>query len=54
MKAWSVYLNGKKIDTVFFGNSVAQADVLLSLINHDGYDSMITVRRAALFRESND
>lgn len=42
MKAYLVYLCGKHIDTVFFTGYTAD-EVRLSLINHDGYDSRITV-----------
>jgi len=44
---FDVYLDGKKIDTVFAGpksDAVAE-EVRLSLINHDGYDPRIVVRR---------
>jgi hypothetical protein len=45
-RAFNVYLNGKNIDTVFYssGTSVDADEVKRSLINHDGYDSEITVR----------
>ena len=37
----------KKIDTVFYseGDKIAAEEVRRSLINHDGYDYDITVRR---------
>ena len=44
MTAWKVYLNGKHIDTVFFINSMSEAEVLLQLINRDGYDPMIRIK----------
>jgi hypothetical protein len=45
-KAWRVTLNGKGIDTVFQdGNKITADDVKRSLVNHDGYDSGIVVRR---------
>ena len=46
MRAFNVYLNGKKIDTVFYGDSVSvdREEVRRSLINHDGYEDAITVR----------
>jgi len=50
MQAWNVYLNGKNIDTVFFAKSSAAADVRDALINHDGYDQQIAVRRNNLVR----
>jgi hypothetical protein len=40
-----VYLNGKMIDSVWFQEQLDDAYVLLSLINHDGYDLRITVRK---------
>lgn len=46
MQAFNVYLNGKKIDTVFYstGASVDRDEVRRSLIDHDGYDPAISVR----------
>ena len=50
--AWNVYLNGKLIDTVFFssncdgGAKITQEDVYDSLVNHDGYNPNIVVKRA--------
>lgn len=46
MKVWNVYLHGKKIDTVFFSISMSQTEVLLALINHDGYDPSILVKES--------
>ena len=43
---WNVYLNGKKIDAVTFNDDCDKDYVSRSLINHDGYDTGITVRRA--------
>lgn len=51
MKAYNVYLNGKKIETVFWndrcdgGAPITAADVKESLVNHDGYDPGIAVRQ---------
>jgi hypothetical protein len=42
---WNVYLGGKLIDTVWFDEDMSAEDVRRSLINHDGYDPAITVRR---------
>ncbi len=50
MQAWNVCLNGKNIDTVFFAKSFAAADVRDALINHDGCDHQIAVRRNNLVR----
>ena len=47
-QAWNVYLNGKLIDTVFYSASakVDAEEVRRSLVNHDGYDARIVVRKA--------
>jgi hypothetical protein len=47
MKAFNVYLNGKLIDTVFYSDSSNETceDVKRSLVNHDGYDSAIVVKK---------
>ena len=45
MQAWDVYLNGKCIDTVFFMKGCDKEYVLNSLINHDGYDCRIKIRK---------
>lgn len=42
MKAFDVYLNGIKIDRVFFNSDDAD-EVRRSLIDWDNYDSEITV-----------
>jgi len=46
-QAFNVYLNGKLIDTVFYSPNVSVDcdEVKRSLINHDGYNSAIQVRR---------
>ncbi len=44
-QAWNVYLNGKKIETVFWDKDVKKDRVLHGLINHDGYDPAITIRK---------
>jgi hypothetical protein len=46
MIAWDVYLNGKKIDTVFYTAECDAEYVRTTLINHDGYDARIVVRKA--------
>jgi hypothetical protein len=45
-RAFDVYLGRELIDTVFYSRSVNVdvEEVKKSLINHDGYDSRITVR----------
>lgn len=44
-QAWSVYLRGKIIDTVFFSPECDAEYVTRALVDHDGYDQAITVRR---------
>ena len=46
MKAFDVYLNGKKIDTVFYSDGVKVdcEEVKRSLVGHDGYDPRIVVK----------
>lgn len=46
-QAFDIYLNGKLIDTVFYSPNVKVdvEEVKQSLINHDGYDSGIEVRK---------
>lgn len=46
MKAWDVWLNGRCIDTVFFDEDISADEVYRSLVNHDGYNPGIEVRRA--------
>ncbi len=52
MKAYNVYLRGRLIDTVFYndkcdgGAPIKADDVKESLVNHDGYDPNIVVRKA--------
>lgn len=42
--AFDVYKDGKKIDTVFYSGNDAD-EVKKSLIDHDGYDSDIVVKK---------
>jgi hypothetical protein len=46
MIAWNVYLNGRIIDTVFYDKNCDKEYVRNGLINHDGYDPRIVVRKA--------
>ena len=46
--AWDIFLNGKHIDTVFYAPDCDRDYVRRSLINHDGYDSRIVVRRSRM------
>ena len=48
--AFNVFLNGKEIDKVFYTAGHTADDVRRSLIDHDGYDSAIVVRREAATR----
>lgn len=43
---WDVYLNGRLIDSAPYVESCDAEYVRDSLINHDGYDSRIVVRRS--------
>lgn len=55
MKAWDVILeedgSDRIIDTVFYLGSSDAWEVWHGLINHDGYDSRITVRCEATAEE---
>ena len=45
--SWNVYLRGRWIDRVWY-QSICDAEyVRTSLINHDGYNPEITVRKGA-------
>lgn len=44
-QAWNVYLSGKWIDTVYYNSTADREEVLQGLVDHDGYDSRISVRR---------
>ncbi len=45
-QGWDVFLRGKKIDTVFYSGKNTAADIKRSLVDHDGYDPAITVRKS--------
>lgn len=51
-QGWSVFLNGSKIDTVFYTPDSDADYVRRSLIDHDGYDSRITVRKDNKYRST--
>ena len=44
-QAWNVWLLGRLIDTVFYDADCDADYVRRGLIDHDGYDSRIIVRR---------
>ena len=44
-QAWDVFLNGKLIDTVFYDADCSLDYVKRGLIDHDGYDPRIIVRK---------
>ena len=46
MKAYNVYMNGRKIDTVFWVDNSTSEEVKRNLIDHDGYDPSINVRQS--------
>jgi len=43
--AWLVLLNGEQTDIVYFSDAMDADDVKHSLVNHDGYDPRITVKK---------
>jgi len=45
MKAWKITLNGQMVDMVFYDDDIKKEDVKKSLIDHDGYDPRINIRR---------
>jgi len=44
-QAWNVYLGEKQIDTVFFEADCSGEYIKDSLINHDGYNPNIFVKK---------
>lgn len=44
--SWNVYLNGREIDIVWYTKDCDAEYVRRSLIEHDGYDYRIVVRRS--------
>ena len=42
---WAVIVKGRVIDTVFFDADMDADTVRRSLIDHDGYDASLTVKR---------
>lgn len=42
---WNVYLNGKLIDSVYYTKDCDAEYVRNSLINHDGYNSNIKIKK---------
>lgn len=44
MCVWDVFLNGKKINTVFYNNGISAEDVKKSLVEHDGFNTNIKVK----------
>lgn len=45
MVAWDVRLDGRILDTVFFGESCEKSYVYNSLVDHDGYHPSIEIRK---------
>jgi len=45
MQKWDVYHEGRWIDSVFFDSSCDKDYIVRSLIEHDGLDPAITIRR---------
>jgi len=48
---WKVLLKGKQIDTVYYVKGAEAAEIKQGLINHDGYDSGITVVKESSIQE---
>ena len=48
MQWWNVYLYGRVIDEIPFDASYDAIDVYKSLVEHDGYDSRIAVKKARM------
>ena len=46
MNTWDVYLNGERIDTVWFADVMDASEVKASLVDHDGYNPAIRVKLA--------
>lgn len=48
MKAvgWTVFLNDREIDIVFFDEDMNEWDVKHALVNHDGYPPNVEVERS--------
>lgn len=45
VNSWNVYLGDQLIDTVYYDKSCDEWYVKHTLINHDGYDPNIEVRK---------
>lgn len=45
MTPWNVYLNNRRIDTLFTTAGCDRESVRRSLVDHDGYDPRIVVRK---------
>ena len=46
MDAWKITLNGHMIDMVFYDKGITAEEVKKSLIDHDGFDPRINVRKS--------
>ena len=44
-ESFNVFLGKKHIDTVFFVGGMTASEVKWSLVNHDGYDPSIVVKK---------
>jgi len=54
MEAYTVALNGKPIDTVYFQNGTDPQEVKRSLVDHDGYSPEIVVIPVYIFKAIGD
>ena len=50
-RAWSVSLNRKQIDKVFYNGDISKEEVKKSLVNHDGYDPEIKLNEDKKWRK---
>lgn len=45
---YDVFLNGKEIDSIPYSSELTEEEVKKSLVQHDGYDPEIEVKRHSL------
>lgn len=46
LRGWKVYLDGEEIDEVFYNPGITGEEVRIDLIQHDGYNPNIEVRKS--------
>ena len=52
MVEWEVHLRGRHIDSVWFGPDMDEWHAREALVNHDGYDALITLKRGRTGRKT--